>query len=333
MMRRSPDFICIGAAKAGTTWLYQALANSPGYWMTPMKELNYFGHPRRNPRLLGRITGGQITERQKTEWLAYFLTGEPRDDHWYRTLFASAGRRITGDISPRYSRVGLDGIEHAKRVAPDAKIIMFLRNPADRDLSHLVHIATDHVFGTSKVGAVMDAIAKQLGLNGSKEEQRRNVRHRFGLKQKGVQNMDRLLKILGRQVGRPVSFDDVPEILEKRITLADVQAARERKAFAEQRKQSKALERWASVFGKDVRAFLYDDLIANPEELFARITHFLGRTARPKEGSILGRVSNPNTYRVEGLEELRAELAQECAAEREALRAMFGNNLPAWGAN
>ena len=326
---RPPDFICIGAAKAGTTWLYDILSNSPGYWMPPMKELSYFGHPKRNPKLLGRITSlDHITNPKKREWVAYFLKGEPRDDNWYLTLFKPARKRAAGDISPPYSRIGLNGIEHAKRLAPHAKIIMFVRKPADRDLSHLIHIATGNVLGTSKLGAVMDAIAKCLQLTGDVKEQRKTVRNRFRLKRVSSRDMDHLLAILSRLVGRPVSFDDVPEILEKRITVADVRAAREALAFKEQRKQSGALTRWGSVFGKNLSVFFYDDLIADPGGLLARITGFIGRESRPADPSILHRISNRNIYEIEGLEDLRAELIRECAPEEEALRAILGDTLP-----
>ncbi len=37
-----PDFLCVGAQKAGTTWLYQQLDSHPDFWMPPIKELHYF---------------------------------------------------------------------------------------------------------------------------------------------------------------------------------------------------------------------------------------------------------------------------------------------------
>src|SRR3989449_8722430 len=37
-----PDFLCIGAHKGGTTWLYQQLDSHPDFWMPPFKELHYF---------------------------------------------------------------------------------------------------------------------------------------------------------------------------------------------------------------------------------------------------------------------------------------------------
>src|SRR5436189_2997752 len=40
--RPGPDFVCIGAHKAGSTWLYQQLDSHPDFWMPPVKELHYF---------------------------------------------------------------------------------------------------------------------------------------------------------------------------------------------------------------------------------------------------------------------------------------------------
>src|SRR4029453_18936667 len=37
-----PDFLCVGAQKAGTSWLYHQLVSHPDFWMPPVKELHYF---------------------------------------------------------------------------------------------------------------------------------------------------------------------------------------------------------------------------------------------------------------------------------------------------
>src|SRR6478735_11126174 len=39
---RGPDFLCIGAPKTGTTWLYKHLSRHPEIWIPPVKELHYF---------------------------------------------------------------------------------------------------------------------------------------------------------------------------------------------------------------------------------------------------------------------------------------------------
>jgi hypothetical protein len=44
-----PDFLCVGAQKTGTSWLYQQLAEHPDFWMPPLKELHYFNQLSRTP--------------------------------------------------------------------------------------------------------------------------------------------------------------------------------------------------------------------------------------------------------------------------------------------
>ena len=39
-----PKFLCIGAQKAGTSWLYAQLQSHPEVWMPPVKELQFFNH-------------------------------------------------------------------------------------------------------------------------------------------------------------------------------------------------------------------------------------------------------------------------------------------------
>src|ERR1700759_3980060 len=41
---RYPDFLCIGAQKAGTSWLDRNLRRHPKLWLPPMKELQFFSH-------------------------------------------------------------------------------------------------------------------------------------------------------------------------------------------------------------------------------------------------------------------------------------------------
>ena len=35
-----PDFLCVGAQKGGTSWLYRQLEAHPDFWMPPVKELH-----------------------------------------------------------------------------------------------------------------------------------------------------------------------------------------------------------------------------------------------------------------------------------------------------
>src|SRR5687767_2912048 len=44
-MADGPDFLCIGAQKAATGWLYDQLSWHPQVWVGPLKELHVFDTP------------------------------------------------------------------------------------------------------------------------------------------------------------------------------------------------------------------------------------------------------------------------------------------------
>src|SRR5260221_5257590 len=113
--RLLPDFIIIGAAKAGTTSLYGWLSGHPYVSPASTKEVHFFDYN--------------------------FFRGKD----WYRTHFPLERDRaafaqehgrpfLTGEASPSY-------VSHywaPRRIAamlPDVKLIMLLRNPVDRAYS------------------------------------------------------------------------------------------------------------------------------------------------------------------------------------------------------
>lgn len=117
-----PNFIVIGAAKAGTTALYWYLAEHPQVFMSPMKETNYFA--------FGLDGGGRL------------LYGDPElhrfpvrtlDD--YERLFADAGDAVAvGEASPIYLECP-QAAARIRELLPDARIICGLREPVDRAYS------------------------------------------------------------------------------------------------------------------------------------------------------------------------------------------------------
>ena len=131
-----PDFLCIGAHKAGTTWLYQQLDSHPDFWMPPVKELHYFdqlsrvqraGRPRcRDERDL------RFLERLKS------LSAEPGIDlENYGRLFGLKASLLSGDISPNYSTLSNEIIQQVVEYFPDLKVIFLARDPVERVWSHL----------------------------------------------------------------------------------------------------------------------------------------------------------------------------------------------------
>ena len=131
-----PDFLCIGAHKAGTTWLYQQLDSHPDFWIPPVKELHYFdqlsrvqraAHPRcrdeRDRRFLERLKS---------------LSAEPGIDlENYGRLFESKASLISGDISPNYSTLSNEVIRETVGYFSNLKVIFLARDPVERVWSHL----------------------------------------------------------------------------------------------------------------------------------------------------------------------------------------------------
>jgi hypothetical protein len=118
-----PNFIVIGAAKAGTTALYWYLAEHPAVFMSPVKETNYFAY--------GLDDKGQL------------LYGNPEVHRFpvkslseYERLFAHAGdATAVGEASPIY----LECPQAAGRIReqlPAARLICSLRHPVDRAYSN-----------------------------------------------------------------------------------------------------------------------------------------------------------------------------------------------------
>ncbi|MBR0649933.1 sulfotransferase [Roseomonas terrae] len=155
-----PDFICIGAQKAGTTWLYANLRGHPGILMPPVKEVAYFsslyvpgwakadadhrafqvGQARKHWTLTDRPGGKEPRPEIRARVIASLdaLAQEPMTDEAYATLFEGCGvDQICGEISPQYSVLPREAIRHALAFNPNLKVIVLLRHPVARAMSHL----------------------------------------------------------------------------------------------------------------------------------------------------------------------------------------------------
>ena len=114
-LRGLPDFLVIGAQKAGSTSLYRYLTSHPSIRTPRRKEVHFFDH-------------------------AY-----GKGECWYRAQFPvrlrSASNWLTGEASPYYL-FHPHVPQRAARLVPHAKLIVVLRNPVDRAWSHYQHVVT-----------------------------------------------------------------------------------------------------------------------------------------------------------------------------------------------
>jgi len=131
-----PDFLVIGAQRAGTTWLHQALSQHPALWLTPVKELHYFDNPKTtrtwlNPRERRRL--GMRGLLSLDPWQFRFWFGK-RSDVWYARLFSNAQRRglTTGEITPAYAILSESVLRRIHSMNPKIKLAFIMRDPLDR---------------------------------------------------------------------------------------------------------------------------------------------------------------------------------------------------------
>ena len=146
-----PDFIVIGAQRAGTTWFYEVLDRHPAFWLPPIKELHFFDDPLSNNReryysfLRTRLTAGLGLKHPLSLWdVRYFL--QPRGDEWYRRLFLSANKRrmLTGDITPSYATLDESAFRRMQCINPAVKIVFIMRDPVMRSWSSVLKSRRKH---------------------------------------------------------------------------------------------------------------------------------------------------------------------------------------------
>jgi hypothetical protein len=111
---RWPDFLVIGAMKAGTTTLHAHLKRHPQIFMCDPKEPGYFSQPRK-----------------------WALGAE-----WYTSLFRDASAdQLCGEASTCYSRQRQFPAAAARigKHVPGARLVYVLRDPVSRAYSHYCH--------------------------------------------------------------------------------------------------------------------------------------------------------------------------------------------------
>lgn len=121
-MSRLPDFLIIGAAKCGTTSLFEQLGQHPQVYTPAIKEPTFFS------------SHGVGTWDKGLEW--------------YQSLFSEAQPdQITGEASTSYSKAPWygDAPEKIHQIIPDTKLIYMVRDPLAQILSHYQHMDYDEL--------------------------------------------------------------------------------------------------------------------------------------------------------------------------------------------
>jgi hypothetical protein len=142
-----PAFICIGAKKAGTTWLYDQLRQHPQVWLPPVKEIYGFSDPslynrdagvldRRRAEIARLRDSGAFPESDRA-FLDTYLGRKESGLDWYIDLFADHDGSRAGDIDPNVYALYLNRLSQIGQAIPSLKLIFILRDPVARGWSHL----------------------------------------------------------------------------------------------------------------------------------------------------------------------------------------------------
>lgn len=144
--------LCVGAQKAGTTWLNAQLNDHPDISFSDVKEVHYFNTIHNGSILLARrkvehikrvinnnphavekyfsdISSGSIPDKGMHRLFS------PVDDEWYISLFKGCQKHYCADFTPEYALIGREGYKNVKAVSKKQKIIYMMRDPVDRALS------------------------------------------------------------------------------------------------------------------------------------------------------------------------------------------------------
>lgn len=148
-----PNFLIIGAAKSGTTSVYNYLRQHPQVYMSPLKETNFFAYE--GQELDFRWWGKAPTS----------VLNSITDIDSYRAQFREVSQEIAiGEASPLYLYHPTAPVR-IKNYLPNVKLIAFLRHPAERAFSHFRHLIRENREPTSSFSQALEQETLRMRAN------------------------------------------------------------------------------------------------------------------------------------------------------------------------
>jgi len=243
---RWPDFYIAGASRAGTTSLYSTLKNHSQIFLPREKELKYFV----------KIASAKNKEKATLEYLSHFVN-------------ARADQKI-GEASPNYLyEVFVD--KRIKSKQPEAKIIVSLRDPVERLISHALMIIRNQGLTISleqKILQLFDDNEAEILLEGCYCKNLKRFSNTFGNQNIFIMIFEEWIDNPRKEINKLLRFLGVEQAMES-LDLASINGYKEhRNSF------TKAL-----VTNKTVRAIAYKMI---PTETRLKLKYFfLKSNAKP----------------------------------------------------
>ena len=291
-----PNFIGIGAPKAGTTWMAKCLGEHPQVFMAAVKETEFWK----------------------------FEDAELRLDEYAKHFKDADAKRVIGEFSVRY--LTFPGVpERLRRVLPDVKLLVSLRNPIDQVYSNYWHLQRQN-FNLPDPSKAPRSI----------EEAVREHRDFLLNPARYATNLARWYDVFPREQILVVLFDDIQqrpgEVMRKVFEFLEVDAAFQPPSLNEKGSavrqgtspRSDTSARWhRRVYGGLVRG------------IYTPMKRMMGtrRAAKIKE-TLRVRTVMESVFMRQGYPPMSAEtrtmLAREFASEIEELTQLTGLDFRAW---
>ncbi len=180
---------CLGATKAGTSWLWDHLAGHPECHFRTIKEYNFFFLSDAAGFDSAILQGRQKIARQEARvasqpsevWAARHLADlrawqgvlqrRQVDLGAYRDFLTEGrgGRHLVGDITPAYGLLGGKRLRVMMDLAPDVRFLYLIRDPLARLWSHVRMVAAQQAGDLAQAArGVLDRLLAGSGDNETK---------------------------------------------------------------------------------------------------------------------------------------------------------------------
>ena len=180
-------FLCVGAQKAGTSWLGDTLARHPACHVPAEKELHYWSlvqapatqEDRRSRRAYlrwarrrlalsllrpspGRVRSALWVERRARHELATLR--DPSVARYVRRLMRGhRGEPVAGELTPAYALLCPEAFGRMAALHPRTRFVFVMRDPVDRLWSSVRHrFRTDIRSGDALAGRIHEAFARTV---------------------------------------------------------------------------------------------------------------------------------------------------------------------------
>jgi len=181
-----PNFMCLGAAKSGTTTLYDILRQHPDIYIPAFKEPHFFDIPE--------------NYKNGIEW-------------YKRNYFRNANKKIIADFTPSYFFEKEAPKRIFKNLGRDMKFLVVFRNPVDRAYSHYLHSKRDD-HESENFEKSLELEVSRLKKHENQSDYLSYLRHSYVHQGIYAQMIDRYLQYFSLDNFLFIHFDD--ELLQER---------------------------------------------------------------------------------------------------------------------